>query len=95
MKRLTLEYQGSKCLSYWQSVLRFGLPLSFLSRSVDYLGFRMASHNSGLRYPWPPAKVIMDVAFIFLLAALWRGVMREMVAAKQKKAAGLVQTTRP
>ena len=80
--------QGSlKCANYWQSLLRFGLPVMILYRGIDYAAFRIIASNVGLRYPWRPA-VIMDVPVMFLISTVWWWLMREIAAWKQKNQQG-------
>jgi hypothetical protein len=50
-ERWTLDRLSLKCTNYWQSVLRFGLPVVILYRGTDYVGFHMTAGNVGLRYP--------------------------------------------
>jgi hypothetical protein len=56
---------------YWQSVLRFGIPWIIVYRGIDYLCFRIANRNSGIRYDWW-LLIIIDIPLIFVAPALWR-----------------------
>jgi len=87
-RRFTLDYQSRKCAKYWQSVLRFGLPFVILYRLGDYIAFRIAMKNSGLRYPWPPETIIVDLAVVFFVGLLWWAYARQLVSAKRKSQAG-------
>jgi hypothetical protein len=79
----TLEQMSLRCLSYWQSVLRFGLPFIILYRGTDYASFRIISGNVGLRYPWRLAAA-MDIPVMLLASAIWWGLMRQIAAWKRK-----------
>ncbi len=72
-----------KCANYWQSVLRFGLPFIVLYRGLDYLVFRIASGNMGLRYDWRFA-LAMDAPVMLVVSALWWWLMREIASWKYK-----------
>jgi hypothetical protein len=76
-----------KCASYWQSVLRFGLPLVILFQGTDYAAFRMTLGKTGLRYHWGTS-LVMDVAFVFLAPTPWWWLMREIAAWKQRNQQG-------
>jgi hypothetical protein len=82
-----LEHVSLKCASFWQSVLRFGLPCIILYRGIDYASFRMITGKAGLLYPWHVA-AIMDVPLMFLVSAIWWGLMRQIAAWKQKNQVG-------
>jgi hypothetical protein len=72
-----------KCTTYWQSVLRFGLPSTILYFGVDYAGFRITAGNAGLHYPWRSV-AISDVAYLFILSTLWWALMRHLATLKRK-----------
>jgi len=76
-----------KCATFWQSVLRFGLPLVLLSRLEDYVGFRISAGRTGLSYPWG-FHVMLDLAVMFFVSALWWWLMRELIALKRKNEQG-------
>ncbi len=78
-----LDQLSLKCANYWQSVLRFGLPLVILYRGTDYALFRMTAGAVGVRYPWRVA-VVTDIPLLFLVSTLWWWLMREMVSLKRK-----------
>ncbi|HXU19462.1 MAG TPA: hypothetical protein VN788_02650 [Verrucomicrobiae bacterium] len=71
----------SKYSSFWQSLLRFGLPFILIYYLVNYIIFRVTLKNTGLQYPWKSA-VIPDVFFMFLVSAVWWIVMRQFAGRK-------------
>jgi hypothetical protein len=76
-----------KCASYWQSVLRFGLPWIILYRAIDYVSFRVISRGGrALRYAWQVSLPI-DLGTMLFVALLWWLLMREIAAWKRKSAA--------
>jgi hypothetical protein len=79
--------QGSlNCGSYWQAVLRFGLPWAFLSRLISYGFFRIHHDHDGskyLPYPWPYV-LMEDLAIMLIVSALWWGFVREIASWKRK-----------
>jgi len=76
-----------KCASYWQSVLRFGLPWAVAYGGIDYAVFRLSAHNIGLRYPWR-LTAIADISVMFVVAAMWWLLMREIAAWRRKSQQG-------
>ncbi len=80
---LSLEQLSLKYASYWQSVLRFGLPFTILYVVVNYAVFRAAIGNVGLPYPWRSV-AIPDVAYMFLASTVWWGLMRQIANWKRK-----------
>jgi len=77
-----------KCTSYWQAVIRFGLPCVILYRGIDYLVFRVTTSGVRLRYPWGLESTLLDVILVFLLSTVWWWLTREIVAWQQKKQHG-------
>lgn len=75
-----------KCASYWQSVLRFGLPFIILYRAIDYVSFRVIAGRSVPRYPWR-ISLLIDLGTMLFVALLWWLLMREIAAWKRKSAA--------
>jgi len=80
----TLEQISLRCSSYWQSVLRFGLPATVLYRGIDYAAFRIITGKPRLLYPSWRAVAIMDISLMLLLSAIWWGLMRQIAASKRK-----------
>jgi hypothetical protein len=78
-----LDLLSLKCANYWQSVLRFGLPVVILYRGSDYALFRMTARAVGVPYPWRVAAVT-DIPLVFLMSTLWWWVIREIVSLKRK-----------
>lgn len=76
MKRL-------KPASYWQSLLCFGLPCIVLYGLVNYVIFRLATCNVGLRYPWRSV-IVPDLAFMLLVTTVWWILMRQLASWKRK-----------
>ncbi len=83
LRTWSLEQISLKCASYWQSVLLFGVPVTILYRGTDYAIFRMITGKAGLLYPWR-VTATMDVILVFLLSAIWWGLMRQIAAWKRK-----------
>src|SRR5437588_7504231 len=81
---LALEQIILMCSSYWQSVLRFGLPATVLYRGIDYAAFRIITGKPRLLYPSWRAVAIMDISLMLLLSAIWWGLMRQIAASKRK-----------
>ena len=72
---------SAKGANYWQCVLRFGLPFTIIYQGIDYAIFRIV--DVGIQYPWR-VKVAMDIPFMFFMATLWWGLMRQLAIWKQK-----------
>lgn len=83
----TLEKISLKCSNYWQSVLLFGLPLIVLYRGIDYAIFRITIDKAGLPYPWR-VTATMDVLLMFLVSAIWWGLMRQIAGSRRKNQEG-------
>ena len=79
----TFDYLSAKCSSYWQSVLRFGLPCIVLYRGIDYLAFRATTGTMGPSYPWR-ITLPSDLALVFMMATIWWALMRQLAAWKHK-----------
>lgn len=73
-----------KCASFWQSVLRFGLPFIILYRAIDYVTFRAAAGRAGLRYPWRWFEAIVDIGVVLFVSTLWWWFTREILAWRQR-----------
>jgi hypothetical protein len=81
---LTLEQISIRCATYWQSVLRFGLPFIVLYRGIDYGIFRIITEKAGLVYPWR-AVATTDVPLMLLVSAIWWALMRQVASWKRKE----------
>ena len=66
---------------YPQSVLRFGLPVVLLFQAINYAGFWVTTHGTGLPYPWK-LHLVLSVPLLFFVSALWWLLMREIAAWK-------------
>lgn len=76
-----------KCTSYWQAVLRVGIPLIVIVRGINYVEFRMAVRHSGARYPyflsfW--SEFIIDICIVLVVSAVFCWMVRKFAALKQK-----------
>lgn len=81
--------EGSlKCTSYWQAVLRFGLPVVILYKIIDYVVFQLTTSGVRIRYPWRLETGLLDLGLVFLLSALWWWLMREIGAWQRKNQRG-------
>ena len=69
--------------SFRRSVLRFGLPFIVIYYIVNYIIFRAAKGNAGVRYPWERV-IIPDLLYLFLVSALWWILMRVVSRAYKK-----------
>jgi hypothetical protein len=78
-----LDQLRLKCGSYWQSLLRFGLPSTILYFVIDYVAFRVATDDVGPTFPWRRV-VISDIAFLLIVSTLWWALMRQLTAWKRK-----------
>ena len=60
-----------KTTSYWQAVIRAGVPIIFLYRVIHYAIFLIEGGSSaGIHCPWKFAMVV-DPITIFVLSTLW------------------------
>lgn len=74
-----------KCTSYWQSILRVGIPFILTVRGINYVEFRMAARHSGARYPYPfPSEFIIDICIALFVSAVFCWMMRKLAAFKRK-----------
>ena len=64
-----------KTTSFWQALLRVGLPIIAMYRATHYLMFRLEKGNLRLHYPWCFALTV-DVIAILALSTLWWSLMR-------------------
>jgi hypothetical protein len=71
-----------RCASYWQSVLRFGLPFVVLFQGIDYL----ISRVTGKPWMWGPwwLMIAMSAVAMFVASAVWWAFMREIAIWKRK-----------
>jgi hypothetical protein len=81
--RWDLEHISQKCGKYWQSVVLFGLPFIVLYRGIDYAIFYIIAKRIDLPYPWRHV-LAMDIPLMFVVSAIWWGLMRQLVAWKRK-----------
>jgi hypothetical protein len=72
-----------KCPNFWQSVLRFGVPFIILYQGLDYVIFRIAAANVGMRYPWR-IEVVTDIPCMFLVSTLWWARLRRTATRKHQ-----------
>ena len=73
-----------RCTSYWQSILRVGIPLIFVVRGINYVQFRMAARKSGAKYPYSfPSELIVDVCIVLFVSAVFCWLARKLAALKQ------------
>lgn len=71
--------------SYWQSILRIGIPFIFLIRGINYVQFRMATRKSGAKYPYPfPSEFIVDVCIVLFVSAVFWWLTRKLAMLKQR-----------
>lgn len=73
-----------KPASYWQSLICFGLPFIVLYGLLNYVIFRLATGNVGLRYPWRSV-IVPDLAYMLLVSTAWWIVMRQLAAARKRR----------
>jgi hypothetical protein len=66
---------------YWQSVLRFGVPVVVLYQAMSYSAFWLSTRHSGLHYPWK-LELVLSVPVVFFISTLWWLLMREIAAWK-------------
>jgi hypothetical protein len=72
-----------KCTSYWQSILRIGIPFILVVRGSNYVQFRMAARESGAKYPYPfPSELIVDVCVVLFVSAVFCWLTRKLAALK-------------
>jgi hypothetical protein len=73
-----------RCTSYWQSILRIGIPFIFVVRGINYVQFQMASRKSGAKYPYPfPSELIVDVCIVLFVSAVFCWLIRKLSALEQ------------
>lgn len=76
-----------KCASYWQAILRIGIPLILIVRGINYVEFRMAVRHSGARSPyflsfW--SEFIIDISIALVVSAVFCWMVRKFAALRQK-----------
>jgi hypothetical protein len=78
--------QGSlKCASYWQSVLRFGLPWIVGYRIIHYTVFRIYGGNASKYFSYPWSYVLrVDFVALLIVSTVWWGFMRQIASWKPK-----------
>lgn len=75
---MTIGEFYKKTTSYWQAVLRVGVPIIIAYRATNYLIFYVEKGAAlKLHYPWRFA-LIMDVITVFILSTLWWSLMRSV-----------------
>lgn len=73
-----------KCASYWQSILRVGIPFILIVRGINYVEFRMAAQNSGAKYPYFfPGELIADVCIVLFVSAVFSWILRRLATPKK------------
>jgi hypothetical protein len=82
-KKLANTNAVEKFASFWQSVLRFGIPSVIIYNSIDYAVFRISTANSGLKYHWA-LTIESSIPLIFVVSTLWWLLMREIAAWRRK-----------
>jgi hypothetical protein len=70
-------------LTYWNSLLRFGIPWTVLYRGTDYLYFRMEGHNNG-SYPWAFYLAVVDPVAMLTVSVVFWGLVREIASRKRR-----------
>ena len=74
-----------KCTSYWQAIIRIGIPCTLLVHAIAYVEFRMAARHSGARYPYPFAsEFIVDICIVLFVSAVSCWMARKFAALRQK-----------
>lgn len=74
-----------KCTSYWQSILRIGIPVTLAVHGIAYLEFRTEARNFGAKYPYFfPGEFIADVCIVLFVSAVFCWMARKFAALKQK-----------
>jgi hypothetical protein len=81
-ERWNLDTLSRKCSSYWQSLVRFGLPVAVLYGVAEYASFSF-TRTAGMRYPWR-VELASDVALMLVASAIWWGLMRQLRSWKRK-----------
>jgi hypothetical protein len=82
-KKLANSSVVDKFASFWQCVLRFGIPFVILFNGIDYAVFRIGTGNSGLKYHWE-LSVESSIPVMFVVSTLWWLLMREIAAWRKK-----------
>jgi hypothetical protein len=82
-KKLADSSFVDKFASFWQSVLRFGIPMAIMFNGIDYAVFRIGTGNSGLKYHWE-LTIEASIPFIFVTSTIWWLLMREIAAWRKK-----------
>ena len=69
--------------TFWQSMLRFGLPFTALFATAGYFARRLVGGEPGLPWPWG-VEAVIDAALLLLASAIWWWLMREIAFRKRK-----------
>lgn len=73
-----------KCTSYWQSILRIGIPFTLAVHGIAYLEFRTEARNFGAKYPYFfPGEFIADVCIVLFVSAVFWWLTRRLVQLKE------------
>lgn len=73
-----------KCTSYWQSILRIGIPFTLAVHGIAYLEFRTEARNFGAKYPYFfPGEFIADVCIVLFVSAVFWWLTRRLVELKE------------
>jgi len=73
-----------KCTSYWQSVLRVGIPFTLAVHGIAYVEFRSEARNFGAKYPYFfPGEFIADVCIVLFVSAVFCWLTRKLSALEQ------------
>jgi hypothetical protein len=76
--KIILKVRGK--LTFWQALLRFGLPVIFLYRLTHYLFSRA---RGGEHYPWL-FYLSIDIMVVFGMSGLWWDFWRRIGAPRAK-----------
>ena len=73
-----------KCTSYWQSILRIGIPFTLAVHGIAYVEFRSEARNFGAKYPYFfPGEFIADVCIVLFVSAVFCWLTRRLAALEQ------------
>lgn len=67
-----------KTTSFWQTLLRVGIPFAVLYRTTDYLAFLVRIRHSPSHFLAWYVFVPTDATVAVILSAAWSGVMRSV-----------------
>lgn len=79
-----LGHYWLKCTSYWQAVIRIGIPFTLMVRGINYVQFRMSVRSSGAKYPYPfPSEFIVDICVILFVSAVFWWLTRRLATLRK------------